>query len=125
MTIHQQFSPDAPCTDATRAQVLLSGHIEAIDGALRAVRAARPAMVASIADMHEARLERYRRQLDAAFSNVLALPNAAFVHIRQWNHNAHGWNVEAACRDALSSAARASKGQYQRCVARAGLAVAA
>jgi len=106
-------------SDATRAQILLSDHIVAIDKALRAVRDARPNMVASIADMHEARLGRYRRQLVAAFSNVLALPKAAFVHIRQWNHNAHGWNVEAACRDALASAARGGKGEYQRMIAAA------
>jgi len=123
MMIQQQFSP--PCTDATRAQILLSDHIVAIDKALSAVRDARPNMAASIADMHETQLARYRRLLQAAFDDVLALPKAAFVHIRQWNHNAHGWNVEAACRDALASAARPNKGEYQRMIAarRAGLRV--
>lgn len=121
---HQRITAAQP-SDSIRAQVLLGDHIASIDAALTAIGNARSQMVPSIVDCHVERLTRFRRLLSRDFTEVTVLPATASIYIRRWNHNAHGWNVEAACKDALSSAARPdARERYAASVAAArGLAV--
>lgn len=111
--LHSIITPATQPCDATRAQLLLNSHIAQIDAAMRTLKGGQGRMVASIYDMHAAKLARLRKALIHDLDDVLAAPLSAVAYIRRWNHNAFGPNVLAACEAVDAAIARAGKPSYQ------------
>lgn len=117
------FAASGPVSDFTRAQLLLNRHIAQIDAALGQLRLHRATMLPTMADMHDAKLNGFRKALIRDLHDTLNCPDGAFIYIGRWNENGFAPNIMDACEAVDHSIGRRNAYRDMLAARRGGLAV--